>query len=157
MKDNHGLTTSKEPNDIQLWHERFGHLGVKNLKLLSNKNVMEGMNIDEKIEFTFYDKHTREVTSRSISKRWGIICKQVVGDSPHFNVWGPTKMPSFEGVRYFVSFIDDFSRKSLVYILKSKGKCFSKFKDFQAVRISCTLPPLKYAFTKNPVTSGTTM
>jgi hypothetical protein len=25
------------------------------------------------------------------------------------------------------------------------------------VRISCTLPPLRYAFTKNPVRSGTTM
>jgi hypothetical protein len=55
MKYNHSLTTSIEPNDIQLWHEWFGHLGVKSLKLLSNKNVVEGMNIDEKVELTFCD------------------------------------------------------------------------------------------------------
>jgi hypothetical protein len=41
-------------------------------------------------------------------------------------------MPSFGGARYFVSFTNDFSYKSFIYILKSKGECFSKFKDFQA-------------------------
>jgi hypothetical protein len=56
MKDNHILTAYNEPNDIQLWHERFGHLGVENLKILSNKNVVEAMNIDKKVELTFCDK-----------------------------------------------------------------------------------------------------
>jgi len=50
----------------------------------------------------------------------------------HTNVWGLAKTPSFGATRYFVFFTDDFFHKSFIYILKNKGKCFSKFKDFQA-------------------------
>lgn len=33
------------------------------------------------------------------------------------------------GVKYFVTFIDEFSRKMWLYILKSKGDGFEKFKQ----------------------------
>ena len=34
---------------------------------------------------------------------------------------------------YYVSFIDDFSRKTWVYFMKNKDKVFSKFKEFKAL------------------------
>jgi transposase InsO family protein len=37
------------------------------------------------------------------------------------------------GARYFVTYIDDFSRKVWVYLLKSKGECLKKFKEFKAL------------------------
>ena len=37
------------------------------------------------------------------------------------------------GTRYFVIFIDDFLRKIWLYVLKSKGNCFEKFKEFQGL------------------------
>jgi transposase InsO family protein len=38
---------------------------------------------------------------------------------------------SHGGVRYFLTFIDDFSRKTHVYVLKTKGKSFEKFKQYK--------------------------
>ncbi len=35
--------------------------------------------------------------------------------------------------RYFVTYIDDFYRKVWVYLLKSKGECLKKFKEFKAL------------------------
>ena len=35
--------------------------------------------------------------------------------------------------RYFVTFIDDFSRKVWLYTLKTKGECLEKFKEFKAL------------------------
>jgi transposase InsO family protein len=38
---------------------------------------------------------------------------------------------SISGYVYYVSFIDDYSRKNWVYFLKSKDEVFSKFKEFK--------------------------
>src|SRR5690606_2608370 len=39
---------------------------------------------------------------------------------------------SFSGARYFVIFIDDFSRMIFGYVLKSKNEVFEKFQLFKA-------------------------
>jgi len=37
------------------------------------------------------------------------------------------------GAQYFFTFIDDFSRKTHVYLLKAKGKAFEEFKQYKAL------------------------
>ena len=38
----------------------------------------------------------------------------------HVDVWGSTKTASLEGHRYFVSIIDDYSRRCWVYLMKER-------------------------------------
>jgi hypothetical protein len=46
------------------------------------------------------------------------------------DVWGPT--PSSVGRKnYYVSFIDDYSKFTCIYLLKHKSKVFEKFHLFQ--------------------------
>jgi transposase InsO family protein len=40
---------------------------------------------------------------------------------------------SLSGYVYYVSFIDDYSRKTWVYFLKSKDEVLRKFKEFKAL------------------------
>jgi hypothetical protein len=40
---------------------------------------------------------------------------------------------SISGYVYYVSFIDDYSRKTWIYLLKSKDEVFNKFKEFKAL------------------------
>jgi transposase InsO family protein len=40
---------------------------------------------------------------------------------------------SISGYVYYVSFIDDYSRKTWIYFLKTKDEVFSKFKEFKAL------------------------
>jgi hypothetical protein len=47
----------------------------------------------------------------------------------HIDVCGPMGTTSHGGARYFLTFIDDFSRKIHVYLLKAKGEAFEKFKQ----------------------------
>ena len=49
----------------------------------------------------------------------------------HSNVFGPIKEPSIGGMRYMVTFIDDFSRYVWVFFMKEKSNTFSKFKEFR--------------------------
>jgi hypothetical protein len=50
----------------------------------------------------------------------------------HSDVWGPF-YTSLDGYKYFVTFIDDFSRVTWVYLLKAKSEVFSYFKDFDTL------------------------
>jgi transposase InsO family protein len=45
-------------------------------------------------------------------------------------VWGPAPVDSYNHFKYFVTFIDDFSRTTWVYLLKGKNEVFLCFKDF---------------------------
>ena len=40
---------------------------------------------------------------------------------------------SFSGYVYYVSFIDDYSRKTWIYLLKGKNEVFIKLKEFKAL------------------------
>jgi histone deacetylase 1/2 len=47
-----------------------------------------------------------------------------------FDVWG--KIPTSSGVfSYYVSFIDDFSKFSWIYLIKKKSEVFEAFQKFQ--------------------------
>jgi transposase InsO family protein len=43
------------------------------------------------------------------------------------------KTPSLGGSIYFLTFIDDYSRKTWVYFLKHESEKFDKFKEFKAL------------------------
>jgi hypothetical protein len=51
----------------------------------------------------------------------------------HSNVCSPMPSTSLSGYVDYVSFIDDYSCKILVYFLKSKDGVFGKFKEFKAL------------------------
>jgi len=51
----------------------------------------------------------------------------------HLDICGPLKVKSFGDALYFVTFIDDCSRKLRVYILKTKNQVLQKFKEFHVL------------------------
>lgn len=85
------------------WHRRMGHLGVDNLKQL--KTLVTGIDFESQTELP--------------------SCK---GD-----VCGPMKVNSIGGAKYFLTFIDDKTRKTFVHFLQSKDQVFSKFEEFKAL------------------------
>jgi hypothetical protein len=51
----------------------------------------------------------------------------------HSDLCGPISSPSFSGCKYFLTFIDDFSRHTWVYFLKLKRKYFDKFLAYKTL------------------------
>ena len=51
----------------------------------------------------------------------------------HANIWGPSSTPCFGGRRYFLLFIDDYTRMMWVYFIQQKSDAFSCFKEFKAL------------------------
>ncbi len=50
----------------------------------------------------------------------------------HMKLCGPMAT-SHGGVKYFLTFIDDFSRKTFLYTIKTKFDVFDKIKVFKAL------------------------
>ena len=53
-------------------------------------------------------------------------------DIIHSDLWGIAPIITHEHYRYFITFIDDYSRFTWVYFLRSKAEAFSIFKFFHA-------------------------
>ena len=51
----------------------------------------------------------------------------------HSDVCGPMSSTSLSGFEYYITFIDDYSRKTWIYFLKAKSEVFEKFKEFKAL------------------------
>ena len=49
----------------------------------------------------------------------------------HANLWGLTKVQTHGGNKYFLSIIDDFSRKVWIFLLKSKDQTLESFKNWK--------------------------
>ena len=48
----------------------------------------------------------------------------------HTDVCGPFDTPSFGGEKYFITFIDDFSRYGYIYLLKEKSQAVNAFEIY---------------------------
>jgi hypothetical protein len=101
-----------------LWHQRFGHLNMASLKKL--ETMVNGMNLKE---VTLY--HVCEACIKGKHQRTSFLKDETTRVSKflelvHSNVCESMKTTSC-GAQYFVTFVDDFSRKTHVYLLKAKG------------------------------------
>ena len=54
-------------------------------------------------------------------------------DLVHTDLWGPFLVESLSGSWYYITFIDDYSRKVWVYFLKNKSDVLDTFKRWKAM------------------------
>jgi hypothetical protein len=71
-------------------------------------------------------KHPRNFFSKEASYRVKNVLELI-----HTDIYGPITPNSLGKYRYFITFIDDFSRKAWIYFLKEKSEAFSIFKKFK--------------------------
>lgn len=129
-----------------LWHKRLGHMSEKGMSLLLKKNVLTGVhdvNL-KRCSHCLAGKQNRvSFKSHPPSRKENIL------DLVHSDVCGPMKTRTLGGCLYFVTFIDDCSRKVWVYTLKTKDQVLDVFKQFHALVERQTGKKLKCVRTDN--------
>lgn len=64
----------------------------------------------------------------------------------HSDVWGPSPITSYNGFRYYIIFVDDFSRFTWVYFMTHKSEVpliFAKFKEQIENLLNCKIKILR--------------
>ena len=126
----------------RLWHRRYGHLNYKSLKSLEHKKMVTGLPkltaTSEICNDCLIGKHHRDpIPTKSLSRAGRIL------DLIHADICGPIKPASFGNKKYILCFIDDYSRKSWIYLLADKSEAFSNFKCFVKLVSNKTGLPVK--------------
>ena len=100
------------------------------MKLLHTKNMVNGFPLIDKrdrvCERCIFGKQHRETFPVGKSYRVHTPLEIV-----HSNICGPMQTASIGGCNYFLTFIDDYSRKTWVHFLKHKSDAFSCFSAIQ--------------------------
>ena len=134
-----------DSNSIRLWHPRLGCMSERGLKILSDRKLLPSLKYS-KLDFCkhcLFGKQSKQKFKTGNHTSKGIL------DYIHSDVWGPSPTTSYGGSSYFVSFIDDFSRKVWVYMLKKKSNVFTVFKWFTALVENITGRTIKCLRTDN--------
>ena len=125
--------TISHTDTAALWHARLGHPNERRLRTLFHNQLAFGLPKHIPTESSIcetciagkqtrlpFPKHTQHRASKPL---------QLL----HADLWGPAPVSSYSGARYFLSIIDDYSRKNWVYFLTQKGAAFDTFCTFQGM------------------------
>ena len=102
------IAVADASTDTSLWHRKLGHMSEKGIKMLLSKGkLLELKSIDfDMCENCILGKQKNMSflkTSRTLkAKKLELV---------HTNLWGPSPIASLRGSRYYITFIDDSSRK----------------------------------------------
>lgn len=133
-------------NNTKVWHSRLGHMSSKNMELLVKEGFLPKTEVG-KLEFcegcVLGKSHKQSFpTAKHTTK--GIL------EYVHSDLWGSPSTPeSLGGCKYFISFIDDFSKKVWVYFLRTKDEAFAKFREWKEAVEGYTEKKIKCLRTDN--------
>ncbi|GAU47337.1 hypothetical protein TSUD_101250, partial [Trifolium subterraneum] len=98
------LAASTEDKDSDLWHKRYGHLNFKSLSMLNSNDMVLGL-------------------------------PSVIAPVDTYTIYicGPIDVLSTGGNKYFITFIDEYSRMIWLYHIKAKSEAFEVFKRFKTL------------------------
>ncbi|GKE28498.1 retrovirus-related pol polyprotein from transposon TNT 1-94 [Tanacetum coccineum] len=128
-----------------VWNKRLGHISEAGLHELERRDVLrnKGLGKLELCENCVLGKWTRVSFGRGQHTTEGVI------DYVHADLWGPSRVESMSGCRYFLSIVDDYLRRVWLHFLRHKNKAFSKFKEWKQLVGNQTGRKLKKLQTDN--------
>lgn len=105
-----------------LWHQRLGHISLLRMKMLPFLHRVSDLS---SCHICPQSKQTRLSfpTKRSSSST---LAFQLV----HMDVWGPFNTPTYNGEKYFLTIVDDYTKVTWVYLMHSKLDVASIIKNY---------------------------
>lgn len=111
-----------------LWHRRYGHIGNTGLKKLVKYNMVEGIEKFQLIKIDFCEPCIKGKMSR---KPFEIRTRsERISEIIHTDVCGPISPTSYNGEKYSVTFIDDYSNFTVIYPMKGRNEVYERLKQF---------------------------
>ncbi|GFV90580.1 retrovirus-related Pol polyprotein from transposon TNT 1-94 [Trichonephila clavipes] len=124
--------TAKIKNEsIEIWHQRFGHVNNDYLVKTSKNDSVKGLPRLTDNGKTHCIPCKLAKSKRVSFKKTGVVRSKRPLEFLHMDLCGPMATESQGGNKYFLSIIDDYSRKVTVFPIRNKSDVFHTFIRFQ--------------------------
>ena len=123
------INTIQKGESIDLWHKRLGHISEKGLQTLARKQFLpklQGTSLKSCDHCLVGKTHRVAFPTYPSSRRSDVI------DLVHTDVC-TMQTRTLGCALYFVTFIDDYSRKVWAFALKSKDQILDVFNEFHVI------------------------
>jgi GAG-pre-integrase domain len=121
LKENKFNFNIKNDGELdKFWHKRIEHPSDKILKYLFGFSKLNCSSC----EICNLGKHTKlpfKLSNCNSNEPFVLV---------HLDVWGPIHIDSYNGYKYFMIFIADFSKATWLYLVKNKSEVLSHFQEF---------------------------
>ena len=142
------MNVADKKSKEKLLHRRYGHLGEQNLQNIAREELVRRFDYDASKQIGFCEtcvggKHQRTPFASSTTQTSEVL------ELVHSDVCGKMQERSLGGGEYFLTFTDDKSRYTWVYILKTKDQVFDCFLTWKALAEKQSKRKLKTLRTDN--------
>ena len=110
---------------LALWHAQLGHASSSRVQHLASRGLLGSMSTEnfDCVSCQLGKQSTLPInTSESVSID--------IFDLIYSDVWGPSSVSSIGGSRYFVIFVDDYSRYSWIFHMKYCSEILQVYSNF---------------------------
>jgi hypothetical protein len=108
--------SSQVTSSTALWHRLLGHLSSSRLDFMAKKLL----------NFSFQSNNACDVCALAKQSRLPFSVSSISSIRPfeliHCDIWGPYKIASFSGAKYFLTIVDDYSRFTWVFFMHHKSE-----------------------------------
>ncbi|XP_042518445.1 uncharacterized protein LOC122092169 [Macadamia integrifolia] len=119
-----------QEDECWLWHRRIGHISFKNLAKLSKKKAVRDLpKIKSPTNHICAPCQKGKQTRATYKSKKHYSSKLL--DLIHTDLCGPMRTEAIGGERYFILFIDEYSRMTCVMFLEDKTEALDCFKIFK--------------------------
>ena len=118
-----------------LWHKRLGHISRQGIERLIKDEILPNL------DFSYFDtcvdcikgKLTAKIRKAKVDK-----CIKLLGFI-HTNICGSFTHPTMGGHKYFITFIDNYSRYGFSQLIRKNSYSLETFKAFKAFKAKVEL------------------
>jgi hypothetical protein len=110
---------------IELWHSHLGHVSLPRIQTLVSRGLLGSVSSSP---FDCMPCQLGKQPALPFNNSESIA--SATFDLIHSDVWGPSPVPTVGGSRYFVIFVDDFSRYTWIYLMKNRSEVLTIYRDF---------------------------
>ena len=132
LKRQEHLANSAERNGIsqkERWYRMLGHVNFRYLNILGKEQLLTGIPNEFEKEFLRCKMCIKSKMHNLLFKNNRTKAREIM-EIIHTDMCGPFKTTGVNGEKYFISFIDDYSKVTRIYCIKSKDEVFDSLVQF---------------------------